>query len=66
MKKIGSELRLAREKSGLTQREVAKRANMGTNRYAVIERGDAKNMTINKLEEIVKALNIKASKIIPF
>jgi len=66
MKKIGAALRNAREDLDLTQAEVAKRAGMGKNRYAVIEQGNAKNMTINKLEEIVKALNIKGKDIIPF
>jgi transcriptional regulator with XRE-family HTH domain len=63
---IGNRLLGARRQKGLTQAEVAKKAGMGTNRYAVIERGEAKNMTINKLEEIVKALDVKSSDILPF
>jgi transcriptional regulator with XRE-family HTH domain len=63
---IGKRLREARQQKGLTQSEVAKKAGMGTNRYAIIERGEAQNMTINKLEEIVKALGVKSSDILPF
>lgn len=48
----------AREKSGLTQAEVAKKAGINTNYYARIERGEpnARGDIINK---IVKALKIK-------
>ena len=65
LRKIGERLRKARLEKGMTQAEVAKRAGMGTNRYAVVERG-APNMTINKLEKICEALGIKGSDIIPF
>ena len=58
IKKIGAKLRDARQQKGLTQEEVAKSAGMGTTRYAVIERGQAKNITINKLEKIAKVLDL--------
>jgi len=66
LKKIGERLRKARLEKGMTQVEVAKKAGMGTNRYAVVERGEAENITINKLEKIVKALGIKGSDVLPF
>lgn len=66
LRKIGEELKKARLKKGMTQAEVAKKAGIGTNRYAVVERGEAENITINKLEKIVKALGIKGSDILPF
>jgi transcriptional regulator with XRE-family HTH domain len=66
LKTIGERLREARDKNGLTQAEVAKKAGMGTNRYAIIERGEAENVTINKLEKIAGVLGIKGSDIIPF
>ena len=66
LKTIGERLREARDKKGLTQAEVAKKAGMGTNRYAIIERGEAENVTINKLENIVEALGVKSSDILPF
>lgn len=63
---IGKKLREARHAKGMTQAEVAKKAGIGTNRYAVVERGEAENMTLNKLEKIVKALGVKGSDVIPF
>ena len=66
LRKIGESLRKARDAKGLTQAQVAKKAGMGTNRYAIVERGEATNITLNKLEKIVKALGIKGSDIIPF
>jgi transcriptional regulator with XRE-family HTH domain len=66
LKKIGERLRKARLEKGMTQAEVAKQAGMGTNRYAVVERGATSNMTINKLEKICEALGVKGSDIIPF
>jgi transcriptional regulator with XRE-family HTH domain len=66
LRKIGEKLKRARLEKGMTQAEVAKKAGIGTNRYAVVERGEAENITINKLEKIVKALGIKGSDILPF
>ena len=66
LKKIGEGLKKARLEKGMTQVEVAKKAGMGTNRYAVVERGEAENITINKLEKIIKALGIKGSDVLPF
>lgn len=66
LRKIGEKLKKARLEKGMTQAEVAKKAGIGTNRYAVVERGEAENITINKLEKIVKALGIKGTDILPF
>lgn len=62
---IGRKLREAREKQRLTQVEVAGKADISTNHYAQIERGEA-NASIETLENILKALNVKSSKILPF
>lgn len=62
---IGRKLREAREKQHLTQAEVAEKADISTNHYAQIERGEA-NASIETLENILKALNVKSSKILPF
>lgn len=62
---IGRKLREAREKQHLTQVEVAEKADISTNHYAQIERGEA-NASIETLENILKALNVKSSKILPF
>ena len=65
LKIIGHKLRVVREKQHLTQVEVAERANISTNHYAQIERGEA-NASLETLENILKALNVKSSKILPF
>jgi transcriptional regulator with XRE-family HTH domain len=65
-KKIGKAIKAARLEKGMTQADVAKKAGIGLNRYAIVERGEAENITINKLEKIVKALGIKGSDIISF
>ena len=62
---IGRKLREAREKQHLTQVEVAEKADIGTNHYAQIERGEA-NASIETFENILKALSVKSSKILPF
>jgi len=55
---IGKLLKEAREKAGLTQAEVAKKAGINVNYYARVERGEpeARAVILNKL---AKALNIK-------
>jgi len=57
--KLGNKLREAREKVGLTQSELAKRAGVNANYYAVVERGEG-NLSYEKLERILKVLNIKS------
>lgn len=64
--KLGKEFRKARLVKGFTQMEVAQKAGIGKNRYAIIERGEAKNITIKTLEDIVKVLGIKGKDILPF
>lgn len=66
VKRIGKAIKAARLEKGVTQAEVAKKAGIGVNRYAIVERGEAENITINKLEKIVKALGIKGSDVISF
>ena len=62
---IGQKLREVREKQHLTQSDVAEKADISTNHYAQIERGEA-NPSIETLESILKAINIKSSKVLPF
>ena len=57
--KLGNKLREAREKAGLTQSELGKRAGINANYYAVVERGEG-NLSYEKLERILKVLNIKS------
>ena len=62
---IGNKLREERQKRHFTQLEIAEKANISTNHYAQIERGEA-NASIETLESILNALNVKSSKILPF
>ena len=57
--KLGKRLKEAREKAGLSQAEVAGKADINTNYYAIVERGE-KNVSFEKLQRILKALNIKS------
>ena len=56
---LGQKLKLAREKAGLTQAQVADKAGMHVNYYARIERGE-ENPTYEKLAPIMKVLGIKS------
>ncbi|MCA9343687.1 MAG: helix-turn-helix transcriptional regulator [Candidatus Nomurabacteria bacterium] len=64
-KSIGKKLQQARQRKGLTQAEVAKRAGTNTNYYAKLERGEAVP-SLKMLEKIVKALGVKSSDVLPF
>ncbi len=65
LEKMGKKIKEAREKSGLTQADVAKKVGIDTNYYATIERGE-KYPSLKRLERIVAVLGLKASEIIPF
>lgn len=58
-KELGEKLRKVRERSGLTQAEVAEKADIHVNYYARIERGE-ENPSFEKLQGIMKALKIKS------
>ena len=63
--KIGENIQQIRQRLNITQSEVARRAGLSTNYYARIERGDG-TPSIDALEDIVHALNVKSSDILPF
>ncbi len=54
---IGKIFKEAREKAGLTQAEVAKKAGINVNYYARVERGEPESRAI-VLNKIAKALGI--------
>ncbi len=58
-KELGEKLRRVREQSGLTQAEVAEKADLHPNYYARIERGE-ENPSFEKLQGIMKVLKIKS------
>ena len=64
-KEIGNKLKQAREKIDLTQAEVAEKANINSNYYARIERGE-EQPALDTLYDILKVLKVKSSDILPF
>lgn len=58
-KELGEKLRQVREHAGLTQAEVAEKADIHVNYYARIERGE-ENPSFEKLQGIMKVLKIKS------
>ena len=58
-KGLGHKLKGFRDKAKLTQAEVATKAGININYYARIERGE-ENPSFEKLQSIMKALNIKS------
>lgn len=64
-KHVAKALKEAREKGGLTQQELAKKAGINSNAYAKIERGSALP-ELDTLEKLAKALGVTSSDILPF
>lgn len=62
---IGEKIKQIRERQGLTQDTIAKKASLSTNYYARVERGEA-NATVETLQMITQALGVKSSDILPF
>jgi transcriptional regulator with XRE-family HTH domain len=58
---VGEKIRFYREKKGLTQETLAFEADLHRAYVGQIERGE-KNIGIQNLEKIAKALGIKAAK----
>ena len=56
--KLGKQIKTAREKLGLTQAEVAQKADMTVNYYAMIERGEV-NPSLEKIKGIARVLKLK-------
>ena len=63
--KIGENLKKARQRTELTQVEVPQKADIHSNYYARIERGEEKP-TLETLEKIFKILKVKSPDIFPF
>jgi transcriptional regulator with XRE-family HTH domain len=58
MENFGKRIKIAREKLNLTQAEIAKKADMTVNYYAMIERGEV-NPSYEKIKSIAKVLKLK-------
>lgn len=61
--KIGQSVRYLRQKEGISQEELAFRANLNLNSISTLERG-LNNVKIKTLYSIAKALNIKIEEIL--
>lgn len=62
---IGKNLKKARNKAGLTQAQVAEKADIHVNYYARLERGE-ENPSVEVLQSVAKALKVKSSDLLPF
>lgn len=62
---LGKNIKKLRKKLGLTQAQVAEKANIHVNFFARIERGE-ENPTYETLEKLAKALEVKSSEFLPF
>lgn len=59
---ISKRFKKARKESGLTQLEVAEKANVSVNYYARIERGEV-SPSLETLKDLMKILDIKSLEI---
>ena len=64
-RQVADNLRQLRLQKGLTQVELAKKAGINDNYYARLERAEL-SPTLEKFEKVVKTLQVKSSKILPF
>lgn len=55
---LGEKLKSARQEANLTQAQLAKQAELSTNYYAAVERGE-ENISARRLEKLEKVLGIK-------
>ncbi len=60
MAHFGKQIKRAREKLNLTQAEVAEKADMTVNYYAMIERGEV-NPSYEKIKSIARVLKMKVT-----
>jgi len=62
---IAGKLKEIRLQKNLKQTEVAQKAGLNANYYTKVERGEAKP-SVETLEKILKALQVKSSDVLPF
>lgn len=63
IERTASRLRKARQAKGMTQAEVAKKADISENHYAQIERAE-KNPTVSTFKSILKAIGVTSAAIL--
>ena len=64
MVNIGKNIKKLREKEGISQDRLSKLADISSNTVAKIELDDSPNPTIETLQKIAKALNVKVDDLI--
>lgn len=65
LKQFGEKIKKARKQLGLTQEELADRANIERSYMGTLERGE-RNPTLLKVYRIAKALKVSGEKLLPF
>ncbi len=63
-KKLGAMLKTAREKKGLTQDELAKRAKLTKPYISQLESGARKNPSLPALQRLAKALGVPVTELL--
>ena len=63
--RIGKNLKKARKNLGLKQSEVAEKADITSNYYSMIERGEIESPGSKVMAEIAKVLKLKSSDVFP-
>lgn len=64
MSTIGKNIKKLREKKGISQDRLSKLADISSNTVAKLELDDSPNPTIETLQKIAKALNVKVDDLI--
>jgi len=64
MSKIGKNLKKLREQKGVSQDRLSKLADISLNTIAKLELDETQNPTIETLQKIAKALNVKVEDLI--
>ncbi len=64
MPNIGKNIKKYREKIGISQDKLSKLADISSNTVAKLESEDSPNPTIETLQKIAKALNVKVDDLI--
>lgn len=64
-RQIGENLKKSRKKLGLTQVELAEKAEISVNYYARLERGEV-TASLDTLKTILKILKVKSKDVLPF
>jgi len=63
IERTAARLRKARQAKGMTQAEVAKRADISENHYAQVERAE-KNPTVSTFKSIIKAIGVSSAELL--